>query len=185
VLDQIEQELGGRFGLSNDELVLKLNDVVLDLHAVARMLHYGHGWGLRRIARELDRSTTTIRRWLSYTANEEDKAACRAYKARNRERLRALDRAYRQRVKVPCPVCARRMEPTSILCADCHLATAEVRRSIAMGCYLEGWKLQEIADVLDTNMNALNTTFSRLRRDGKIGYRYRVGEDGLRLPNAA
>lgn len=186
MLDQIEAALGGSFALDqDDELVLDIDGRTVDLHTVAVDLYYRHGWKQRHIALALDRSSQTIYRWISYTAAEKDRAACHAYKNRHREQLRANDREYRQRVKVPCPACASPMSPDAILCADCRHATAEVRASIIIGCYAEGWTLNEIAGVLDTNANSMNATLNRLRKQGRIGYRYLVDERGLRLPGRA
>jgi hypothetical protein len=186
VLDEIEAALGGSFVLDdNDELALQFDGEIIDLHTVARDLYYHHDWSQRRIAIALDRSPQTVRRWLSYTINEAEKAKCRDYKSTHRAQVRANDRAYRQRVKIPCPVCHHPMGPDATLCRDCRDAAAEARRTIIAGCYADGWKLTDIADVLETNTNSMNVTLNRLRKDGQIGYRYLVDEHGLRLPGAA
>lgn len=153
-----------------------------DTVAQARRRWREEGWSLRAIAAAYGVSYATARRWTSLAAYEQDKASCRAYKRRHREQMAAYDRAYHQRIKIPCPFCGSAMLPTSSRCGDCRKALSEVRESILIGCYQQGWKLNEIAAVLDTTRNALSGAVWKLRKQGRLGYRYRVGPDGLRLP---
>ena len=141
------------------------------------------GWSYRRTANVLGVSAATIQRWVKPEFAEQQLVASRAWKADHRKDTRAYDHEYLDRVKIPCPWCENRMEPTSEMCQDCHESIAETKRSVIIGCYEGDWPLREIAAVLETTANTVHVEIHRLRRAGRVGYRYRMGPGGRRLPD--
>lgn len=133
---------------------------------------YAAGWRQVDIAEQLGHSPTTIRRWVLPGATEQDRRNSRAWKARNREHCREYDHGYHQRTRKTCPQCAQPMSGDSKLCRQCRTKNAELRRTIIIGCWNDGWTIREIAAVLDSTPNSLGVTLVRLRQAGRIGYRY-------------
>lgn len=140
-------------------------------HEIARRL-YEHGWTLSEIGRDFGVSATTVRRWILPGVREEELVVSRAWKERNKERLKTYDRKYRVAQRKPCPRCRKLMSGDSTLCRECRRRDAETRNSIVVGLYQDGWPLKEIAQTLGTTINSLSVTINRLRRNQQIGYRH-------------
>jgi DNA-directed RNA polymerase specialized sigma24 family protein len=156
-----------------------------DRHEIARRLA-AEGWTYKRIGKAMGVATTTVRRWLDPEAQAMDLATSRAYKARHREAMKAYDREWERTHKRPCPWCDGEVSYGHEICQRCVVSIAETKRSVIIGCYEDGWLLREIAAVLGTTIGSLSVEVNRLRKTGRIGYRYRIDpETRLRLPEAA
>lgn len=180
--DEVAEELGGDAGLWDDEPVLIVGELILDCREIAKRLHYRH-WTLKRIGRALSVSPQTVSRWVDPEIAENNRAGSLAWKHAHRKECKIYDRQHRIDSKVPCPWCTGRKSPDRVMCRDCRQALTDFRYSVLIGCWEDGWLITDIADAFQTTVNALNTTLNRLRHRGEIGYRYRVGPDGLRLPD--
>jgi predicted transcriptional regulator len=151
---------------------------------VARRL-VARGWSYKRTGRALGVSPQTVGRWVNPGLAERSRAGSLAWKRAHRKRTKAYDRQYAIDVKTPCPWCDGEKEPDRVMCQRCRQAIADFRHSLAIGMYEEGWPVTEIAATLETTRNSMSVTLHRLHRRGLLGYRYRIGPDGYRLPEAA
>jgi transcriptional regulator len=174
-LDEIGEELGGVAAHRDGYVVVIMlpEGEIIDRHEIARRLR-AKGWRYNRIAKALGVSINTVRRWADSDVRETDKAVSRAYKAAHREEMRAYDRRWNRDSKHPCPWCDGEASYGHKICKACHSSIAETKRSVIVGCYEDGWPIGEIAEALGTTRNSLSVEVNRLRRQGRIGYRYRV-----------
>lgn len=143
----------------------------LDIEVARRL--YEAGWTQTEIARDFGVSQTTVRRWVLPGVREAELIVSRDWKARNKEHLKAYDRAYNHAHRHPCPQCGELMSQDATLCQACRHANNETRTSIIIGCHRDGWKVKEIAAVLGSTPQSLGVTLHRLRRAGLVGYRHR------------
>lgn len=153
-----------------------------DRHVIARHLYERH-WSYKRIGQAMSVSAQTVARWVDPERAERSREGSRAWKQAHREEQKAYDRRYAKDSKVPCPWCAGKKDPDREMCRRCRQALYDFRYSVVIGCYEDGWPLAEIAVALETTANCMSVTLNRLRKRGAIGYRYRVGPDGRRLPD--
>jgi DNA-directed RNA polymerase specialized sigma24 family protein len=137
------------------------------------------------IATTLSISPRTAFRWL----NPDDEARCRkvslAWKDRNRETNRARDNAYSARLDVRgrCTTCDGPMgigQKRDGTCDGCIDARARERERRFVDLYNAGLPLSDIAARMGTTRNALGVLAHRLRREGRIGYRYSM-QNGKRV----
>lgn len=142
---------------------------------------YVAGRSTPQIARELGISPKQAWLRLNPVASREKQAA---YREANRQKRRDWDNAYARRNRSTCQTCgqlcgvgsAKNIRPSSI-CRPCRAAAAEARRVRIIELYNAGVPVAEIATDIGTTKNALNVAIDRLRRAGRIGYRYKRAED--------
>lgn len=134
--------------------------------ALARDLRE-QGMQLREIAAEFGVSTSTVLRWTDPVKAERDRERARAWKARNPDRRRELDRAALERSKTPCPGCGEPcLRRTAAVCQSCQAAAVTVRRGLIEGMWADGWTLREITAALNTTKATVAVEIARMRADG-------------------
>lgn len=113
---------------------------------------------------------------------EHDRAVSRAWKERNREINRARDRVYSEfyRRSGACSSCGGPAGHQGMFCLACWQAKADERRSQIVEMYDAGVPLREMAEVIGTTLNALSVDLDRLRKAGRIGYRYAAYRERVR-----
>ena len=141
----------------------------------------GQGVILDEIAAHLGVSRTTIVRWTNPAYAEHQRSLSLAWKDRNRERNRARDREYVERIKVPCPRCGEKHSPDHSVCQACRSAASAARRELAQRLWAEGNTLLEIAEALGSTRASIGAEISRWRQEGyDFPHRYRMA-NGRRI----
>jgi len=103
----------------------------------------------------------------------------RAWKLANRDRVRELDRQYNATHKKVCVECGgpRARSGSKSLCRGCITKRANARSAQIVALYNEGVPVREIAQRMGVSPGALGPDFDRLRKAGRIGYRYKACQE--------
>lgn len=138
-----------------------------------RMREQGHTYV--QIGDRLGSSYSTVYRWLNPEYAQRHRAVVRAYKARNRERMRQYDREYNATHKGECWQCGGPTNRRFDHCRACRSDEADRRARTAERLWAEGLSLREIARELGTTKKTVSSLMNRWRREGYcFPYRYKV-----------
>ncbi|HKN43832.1 MAG TPA: hypothetical protein VJW23_07895 [Propionibacteriaceae bacterium] len=118
------------------------------------------------IAERFGVSVTTAQRWVNPDYAERDRQVCREYKDRNREAIRAQNRAYKWEQRVSCPQCGNKMLPESTLCEGCRDDEVDHRARQIETWWAEGLTQREIADRLGWTVAHVGVEINILREKG-------------------
>lgn len=129
----------------------------------ANRLRWESGLGPAAIARRIGVSPTTVHRWTSEEQRERDVQRSRAYRKRNRERVRTYDS---KRRRDACPVCGGPKTIRSELCAGCSRFAGKQRQRFIQIMWKDGHTVPQIAALLETTTGSVQTSIARMRRAG-------------------
>lgn len=137
---------------------------------------------LREIAERLGVSKSTALRWTDPEREELGRELNRAWKDRNRERVRAYNRQYQathEKARGTCSSCGGRTSRQNDggVCMDCRSAARCRRAERIVAMWASGLAMPEIAERLELSMNTLRGELGWARARGyDLPYRYRVRE---------
>lgn len=128
----------------------------------------------REIAERLDVPYKTV--WNALNPERARELSARS-RERHREKRRAYDRERTRNLRTICETCgnpcgAGSANRNTKRCMPCRKAKRSARDDQIVAMYQEGMPLREIAARLGWARNGLSRYVARLRREGRIGYRY-------------
>lgn len=132
------------------------------------------------IARELGRCQPQVWKALNpERALESDRKTREKRRARRQE----IDREYSARRRATCEVCGQecgigtgRAGHAARRCRPCSLSIVDTKYSAIEGMYEDGWPVRLIAAALGYGPTSVPPELHRLRKMGRIGYRYKAYE---------
>jgi DNA invertase Pin-like site-specific DNA recombinase len=129
------------------------------------------------IARALDCGVSTVSHALN--SDQRRESTRRTNAKRHQAKLawqNEFDRSEAGRGR--CPACGGLRGVGAVrhnfeLCRGCHLAKADERADRIVELYDSGLPIKQIAERVGTTVNALSVDLNRLRKAGRVGYRYK------------
>lgn len=128
------------------------------------------GWSYERIADELGVGIATVYADLNPEYREQNRQACRDYKAAHRDELRAYDEAYAEAHRRVCSRCGEKKmfrQAKGDVCRDCIAARTHERALRICALWSEGLPRDEVARTVGLSPERMSVEMSRLR---KLGY---------------